>query len=191
MAICGTSHSSLIVPELQQLVVGDSVPDSDDWPVFFTVDAVEPPHALVLHSTRHVLKPIQTIDFSWAFVIRELSPGMSRLLIRARMSYTPRRSLPFVELVIGRPTSSMPARCCPASKRESRSEVRRATSRHRSMCVRHQRRFARPSRRPYSDLSVVCRSRFRTKLWLSRRQGASPAAARDCESGVYVTGRDL
>jgi hypothetical protein len=90
-----------IVPELQQLVVGDRVPDSDDWSVFFTVDAVEPPHALVLHSTRHVIKPIKTIDFSWAFVIRELSPGMSRLLIRARTSYTPKRALPFVELVIG------------------------------------------------------------------------------------------
>ena len=48
-----------------------------------------------------MIKPIKTIDFSWAFVIRELSPGRSRLLIRARMRYTPRRALPFVELVIG------------------------------------------------------------------------------------------
>ena len=83
------------------LEVGDRVPDSDDWSAFFTVDAVEPPHTLVLHSTRHVIKPIRTIDFSWAFVIRELSPGRSRLYIRARTSYTPRRALPFVELVIG------------------------------------------------------------------------------------------
>lgn len=90
-----------IVPELQQLEVGDRVPDSDDWSAFFTVETVEPPHALVLHSTRHVIKPIKTIDFSWAFVIRELAPGTSRLLIRARTSYTPRRAMPFVELVIG------------------------------------------------------------------------------------------
>jgi hypothetical protein len=90
-----------IVPELQQLAVGDRVPDSDDWSVFFTVEAVEPPHALVLHSTRHVIKPIKTIDFSWAFVIRELAPGRSRLVIRARTSYTPRRALPFVEFLIG------------------------------------------------------------------------------------------
>jgi hypothetical protein len=90
-----------IVPDLQQLGVGDRIPDSDDWSTFFTVEAVEPPHALVLHSTRHVIKPIKTIDFSWAFVIRELSPGKSRLFIRARTSYTPRRALPFVELVIG------------------------------------------------------------------------------------------
>jgi hypothetical protein len=90
-----------IVPELQQLAVGDRVPDSDDWSTFFTVEAVEPPYALVLRSTRHVIKPITTIDFSWAFVIRELSPGRSRLLIRARTNYTPRRAMPFVELVIG------------------------------------------------------------------------------------------
>ena len=90
-----------IVPELQQLAVGDRVPDSDDYSAFFTVEAVEPPHALVLHSTRHVIKPIETIDFSWAFVIREIAPGKSRLLIRARTNYTPRRALPFVELVIG------------------------------------------------------------------------------------------
>lgn len=90
-----------ILPELQQLEVGDRVTDSDDWSTYFTVEAVEPPHTLVLHSTRHVIKPIQTIDFSWAFTIGELSPGRSRLLIRARATYTPRRALPFVELVIG------------------------------------------------------------------------------------------
>ena len=99
----GIKHRSAdrIVPELQHLDVGDRVPDSDDWSAFFTVEAVEPPHALVLHSTRHVIKPIKTIEFSWAFVIRELSPGTSKLLIRARANYTPRRALPFVEFVIG------------------------------------------------------------------------------------------
>jgi hypothetical protein len=90
-----------IVPELQQLAVGDRVPDSDDGSVFFTVEKVEPPHALVLRSTRHVIKPIKTVDFSWAFIIRALPQGRSRLLIRARTRYTPRHALPFVELVIG------------------------------------------------------------------------------------------
>jgi hypothetical protein len=95
-------HSSdRIVPELQELERGDRVPDSDDWCVYFTVAEIEPPHALVLHSTRHVIKPIRTVDFSWAFVIRQVTPGKSRLLIRARTSYTPRRAFPFVELVIG------------------------------------------------------------------------------------------
>ena len=90
-----------IVPELQQLTVGDRVPDSHDWSVYFTVEALDAPRALVLHSTRHVIKPIRTIDFSWAFAIRELAPGKSRLCIRARTTYTPRWALPFVELLIG------------------------------------------------------------------------------------------
>jgi hypothetical protein len=90
-----------VVRELQQIDVGDRIPDSDDLSTFFTVEAVEPPHALVLHSTRHVIKPIKTIDFSWAFVIREIAPGKSRLLIRARTNYTPAGAAPFVEWVIG------------------------------------------------------------------------------------------
>ena len=90
-----------IVPELQHLEPGERVPDSADGSAYFTVAEVEPPHALVLHSTRHLIKPIRTIDFSWAFVIRELAPGRSRLLIRARAGYTPRWALPFVELVVG------------------------------------------------------------------------------------------
>ena len=90
-----------IVPELQQLSVGDRVPDSDDWSAYFTVVGVEPPHALVLHSTRHVIRPIRTIDFSWAFVAREATPGRTRLFIRARTNYSPRWAAPFVEVVIG------------------------------------------------------------------------------------------
>jgi hypothetical protein len=90
-----------VVPELQRLEAGDLVPDSDDWSAFFTVAAVDPPRALVLHSTRHVIKPVETIDFSWAFVLREPSPGSTRLYIRARASYTPRRAAPFVDLVVG------------------------------------------------------------------------------------------
>lgn len=90
-----------ILPELQRLEPGERVADSDDWSVYFTVQMVDPPHALVLYSTRHVLRPIRTIRFSWAFVTRAIAPGQSRLLIRARCTYTPRWAAPFVELVIG------------------------------------------------------------------------------------------
>ena len=88
-------------PELQHLEPGDRVPDSADWSVYFTVAQVDAPHALVLHSTRHVIKPIQTIDFSWAFVLRECEDGKTRLLIRARARYTPGWARPFAELVLG------------------------------------------------------------------------------------------
>jgi hypothetical protein len=53
-----------IRPDLQRLEPGDRVPDSDDWSTHFTVVEVDPPRALVLHSTRHIIKPIKTIDFS-------------------------------------------------------------------------------------------------------------------------------
>ncbi len=93
--------ASRIRPELQRIVVGDEIPDSADGSVFFTVAGVHPPEALVLHSTRHVIKPIRTIEFSWAFVLRELDEGSARLLIRARANFTPRWALVFAELVIG------------------------------------------------------------------------------------------
>jgi hypothetical protein len=62
---------------------------------------VDVPYALVLHSTRHVIKPIRKIDFSWAFVLRECEGDKTRLLIRARARYTPGWARPFAELVLG------------------------------------------------------------------------------------------
>lgn len=88
-----------IIDELQSLSVGERIPDSPDWSVFFTVKQVQPPHALVLHSTRHVLRPMRTIDFTWSFVLRPLSNNRTRFLVRARASYTPRWSW----LVLGAP----------------------------------------------------------------------------------------
>jgi hypothetical protein len=96
-----SDSANRVVAELQQLDTGDRIPDSDDWSVYFTVAAIDPPHALVLHSTRHLIKPIREISFSWAFVVHAIAPGKSRLLIRARTNYAPRWALPFVELVIG------------------------------------------------------------------------------------------
>jgi hypothetical protein len=87
-------------PDLQRLEVGDRVPDSADSSVYFTVAEVDAPQALVLHLTRHLIKPIRTIDFSWAFVLRECG-DKTRLLIRARTRYTPTWAWPFAELVVG------------------------------------------------------------------------------------------
>jgi hypothetical protein len=78
------SSADEIRPELQHLEPEDRVPDSDDWSTYFTVVTVDPPKALVLHSTRHIIGPIKTIDFSWAFVLRPIAGGKTRLFIRAR-----------------------------------------------------------------------------------------------------------
>ena len=91
-----------IVPELQELQVGDRVPDSDDWSVFYVVDGLEPDDHLVLHSTSHNVGPIETADFSWAFVLLPLADGRAtRLLVRARVAYTPVWLYPLVETIIG------------------------------------------------------------------------------------------
>jgi len=95
------SSSDEIRADLQHLKPGERIPDSDDFSVYFTVVDVAPPSALVLHSTRHVMKPIRTSDFSWAFILRNGEKDQTRLIIRARVRYTPQWAAPFVEFVIG------------------------------------------------------------------------------------------
>jgi hypothetical protein len=90
-----------IRPELEDLKVGDRVPDSPDWSVFFTVAALEPERALVLHSTRHLLRPMRSIEFSWAFVLERRSTGGTRLIIRARSRGEPRWAVLALTPLIG------------------------------------------------------------------------------------------
>jgi hypothetical protein len=91
-----------IVPELQALAVGDTVPDSRDRSVFFTVAAVEPERALVLVSTRHLLRPMRSVRFTWAFVLEPVDERRTRLFVRARAVFAPRWSWlllgPFISL---------------------------------------------------------------------------------------------
>ena len=88
----GITHRSAdqIRPEFQNLALGDRVPDSADWSVFFTAEVVEPGRALVLLSTRHLLRPLRSINFSWAFVLDPVEEGATRLSMRARTRYQPR-----------------------------------------------------------------------------------------------------
>ena len=91
-----------IRPELQDLKVGDMVPDSDDWSAKYVVVEVEPPSHLVLHSTWHVFGPVEEADFSWVFALKPLDDGArTRLFVRARVDYQPRWIFPFVETVVG------------------------------------------------------------------------------------------
>lgn len=86
-------HSANEIREdLQTLAVGDRVPDSIDWSVFFTVEVLEPERALVLRSTRHLLPPMKAIDFTWAFILEPVATERTRLVIRARARYAPRWS---------------------------------------------------------------------------------------------------
>lgn len=83
-----------IIPELQDLAVGDVVPDSVNGTAHFRVIKLQPASALVLHSRRHPRtgiwpdltseNPGLYLEFSWAFVLREVDPGRTRLLLRSR-----------------------------------------------------------------------------------------------------------
>ena len=84
--------AEVVVPELQALDVGDRVPDSRDQSVYFTVAAVEPERALVLVSARHLLRPMRSVHFTWAFVLEPVDKRRTRLLIRARAVFAPRWS---------------------------------------------------------------------------------------------------
>ena len=75
---------------LQSLSVGDRIPDSLDWSVFFTVEVVEAERSLVLRSTRHLLPLMGSIDVTWAFILKAIDTDTTRLLIRARARYAPR-----------------------------------------------------------------------------------------------------
>ena len=91
-----------IRPELQDLKVGDMVPDSDDWSAKYVVTEVESPSQLVLHSTWHVFGPVKEVDFSWVFALKPVDDGArTRLVVRARVAYRPRWIFPFVETVVG------------------------------------------------------------------------------------------
>jgi hypothetical protein len=90
-----------IAPAWQQLQVGDSIPIAPGTPL--RVAVCQPGRALVLHvcmnplTARLVEPPDRTrspwIDWSWAFVLRPLDEHHTRLLIRVRARYEPRRWL--------------------------------------------------------------------------------------------------
>jgi hypothetical protein len=89
-----------VVPELQQLAVGDTVLLS---PVGGPkVAALDPGRALVLSQTMDLrtgqsIPPVPPIpwamDWTWTFALRPLPDGATRLLVRTRADYRPRAVL--------------------------------------------------------------------------------------------------
>ena len=95
------TSSDRIIPELQNLAVGDTVSDGPPGTAFFTVAALEPQRVLALYSTTHILlmAPASVRNnprlglygkFSWVFVLDEQTAGRTRLIVRARTSLGPR-----------------------------------------------------------------------------------------------------
>jgi hypothetical protein len=90
----GASADTLI-PELQELTVGDRILDGPPQAhTAFVVERLEPRRHLVLHSTEH-LPPgwaeryDAVIDWSWAFVLEPVEGGRTRFLFRTRARLQP------------------------------------------------------------------------------------------------------
>ena len=94
-----------LIPELQQLALGDTVALSPAGGL--TVAVLEPARALVLHYRMNLLTagPAHAgepaiLDWTWAFVLTPVNEGSCRLLARVRADYRPRWLLPLMPLLL-------------------------------------------------------------------------------------------
>jgi hypothetical protein len=86
-----------VVPKLQDVAVGDFIPDGPpETGCGFVVEQLEPGRALVLHSTSHLPPGWQdrygtTLDWSWTFALLPVQgdPGRTRFLFRSRWTTRP------------------------------------------------------------------------------------------------------
>jgi hypothetical protein len=94
----GVASADVIVPALQNLAIGDVIPDGPRADAGFgvwRVAALVPERSVVLYSRRHpwtgyeiVGEEVEPfIDCSWAFVLTPLEGGRTRLHVRVRAAY--------------------------------------------------------------------------------------------------------
>jgi hypothetical protein len=86
LAGCDIHSADRIVPEWQDVAVGDKVKLAPE--LALEVAAVDPGVALVLRGGGPPGKAPPPFDFTWAFVLAELSDEWTRLLVRERYAYT-------------------------------------------------------------------------------------------------------
>lgn len=97
-----------IVPEYQNLAVGDEVRIAPETPL--RVTRLEPGRILVLHAVMNPFTaqlvdvndpaPGPFMNWSWAFLLNELDDGTTRLLIRVRANYRPGWLAPLVYAIL-------------------------------------------------------------------------------------------
>jgi len=97
LAGCDIHSADRVVPELQDVRVGDAVNLAPR--VALEVAVAEPGHALVLRGAAGFTDPPAPYDFTWAFVTRHDRNGGTRLVVRERYRYEKRSVRLLVEPV--------------------------------------------------------------------------------------------
>jgi hypothetical protein len=94
-----------VIPELQQLAVGESVALSPNGGL--TVAVLDPARALVLHYRMNAFTAAPAregdravFDWTWAFVLTPVDGASCRLLVRVRAGYRPRWLWVFMPFVL-------------------------------------------------------------------------------------------
>ncbi len=95
----GVRSATSIVPELQNLGVGDVIPAAPPPYLGFRVHSLEPPHALVTRASFDLVRGLtlepegppggRRVDASYAFVLQPLGETSCRLIARLRADYAP------------------------------------------------------------------------------------------------------
>jgi hypothetical protein len=97
LAGCDIHSADRVIPEWQDIAVGDQVKLAPD--VGLRVTVVEPGRAVVLRGGVPIGTSSPPYDFTWAFVLRAQPGGTTRLLVRERYAYTRRWAPLLVEPV--------------------------------------------------------------------------------------------
>lgn len=83
---CDIHNADRIMPEFQHLQVGDPVRLGPEGYPFYTVAAIEPERALILHAAD---PQIRGHNESWVFYLEPINENVTRLIVRNRRDYKP------------------------------------------------------------------------------------------------------
>src|SRR5512133_1850861 len=110
-AIEAQHSAEALLPQYQDVKVGDVIQDGPDYEAYFRLKVLEPERAIVYWSRRHPWRghPVDPrdeealghleaslvagrtyLDFAWGLTLREILPGRTRVLLRTRANYAPR-----------------------------------------------------------------------------------------------------
>ncbi len=113
----GRASAMVIVPEWQQLAVGDRLTSSPDGSSYFTAAIVSAPRVLVLKAdlslpgggpiTPGVNPPRWWIRATWAFVLHRTEDGQTRLVVRLRSIGNPAWAVHLANSLAGEPAHAL------------------------------------------------------------------------------------